>query len=253
MDRKKTPLEVAVCEDPCELAHRIETVHRQLASDDPHERVAAGRAFRVAAAEAPAVLEPHLETVAELLSDENGSLQLSGALGIAGLAKTAPESVEERVPELVVVLERTRAPAIQMAVIRACSRVGERFPESVAVADGAIADLLRTATPQIRLAVVTVFANVVIEVPSNFPNTVRATEAALDDDSERVRRCAAATLALIATNNPSAVSSVAGVLARVEELETRLNAQPWHSDEIVKEAADTLRTLAEDGPVYPRS
>lgn len=253
MNQKKTPLEAAVREDPCELENRIEQIHRSLQSGDPHERVDAGRAFRAAADESPAVLEPHLETMVGLLSDENGSLQLSGALGLAGLAECDADAVEERVPELVVLLERTRAPAIQMAVIRAFSRVGERSPESVSVADEVIADLLRTATPQIRLAVVTVFASVVIEAPSMFSETVRAMEIALGDDSPRVHRCAAATLALVATRDPSAVSSVAGVLARVEELETRLNAQPWHSGEIVEGAARTLRTLDEHDSSYPRS
>jgi hypothetical protein len=253
MNQKKTPLEAAVREDPHELARRIETVHRSLASEDPHERVDAGRAFRAAAEEDPECLETHLETMVGLLSDDNGSLQLSGALGIAGLAKTTPESAEERVPELVVLLERTRAPAIQMTVIRALSRIGEHSPESVSIADAVIADVLRRATPQIRLAVVTVFASVVIEAPSMFPETVRAMENALNDDSPRVHRCAAATLALVATRDLSAVSSVAGVLARVEELETRLNSQPWHSDDIIEEAANTLRTLEKHGAVYPRS
>lgn len=238
-------LEATIRVDPSELDRRIETVRSRLRSENPHDGVDAGRAFRVVAEENPERLEAHLDTMVDLLSDENGSLRLSGAIGLAGAAKTDPATVDEVVPELVVLLERACAPSIQIAALRALSRVGERSSESVAVADSAVADLLGTATPQIRLAVVTIFASVVIDAPSKFPETVRATEGALDDDSGRVRRCAAATLARVAIADPTTLSSVAGVLNRVEALEARLNAQPWHHDETVEEAADTLRALVE--------
>lgn len=70
-------------------------------------------------------------------------------------------------------------------------------------------------------------------------------EDALDDESERVRRYAAAALALVATADRSAVSSVEGVRERVEEMEDRVTAHPWHADENVERAVETLRALGE--------
>lgn len=229
-------------DDPAQLDERIEQVQRGLRSDDPHERMDAGRAFRVAAKADPATVAPHRATLLDLLSDSNGSLQLSGAVGIAELADHAPSSVIDTVPELLVVLERTVAPAIQMAAIRALTRIGRDTPEAIADSDPVLADLLRTATPPIKTAVVTVFAGAVVETPSNFPETIRAMEAALDDEYAEVRRYAAA-LAAIASVDPSVLSSVDAVLDRVEELEAHVTGQPWHHDETVERAARTLRTV----------
>ncbi|MCL7416962.1 MAG: hypothetical protein M8354_03870 [Halalkalicoccus sp.] len=236
-------LEAAVRNEPEGFEDRIDEIHERLASADPHASADAGRTFRAVAEERPALLETHRETLVDLLSADNGSLRLSGAFGLAGLAEPAPKTVVNAIPELVALLERTDAPAVQMAILRALSRTGERTPEAVAVADGAIADLLRTATPRIRLAVLTVFATVPIRAPTAFPATVNAAEDALADDSRRVRRCGAALLALIARSDPAALSSVADVRERVETLRTRRNAQPWHADDTLERAARTLRAI----------
>lgn len=238
-------LEGIVKNDPNELDARIEQVRRGLQSDDLQTRRDAGRAFRVAAEQNPDIIEPHLDTVLGLLDDRSGSVRLSGAVGLRELAARAPETVAETVPELLALLERADEPAIQMAVIRALTHVGEHSPAAIAVADETTATLLRTATPPIRTAIVTVFAGAVVEDPARFPDTVRAMEDALSDESEQVRRYSAAALALVATTDRSAVSSVAGVTERVEALEERVTAQPWHSDETVEHAANTLRTLDE--------
>lgn len=242
--RESQTLERVVQDDPGELENRIEQIHRHLRSDDPHERMDAGRAFR-AAEENPTVLEPHLETLVDLLSDQNGSLQLSGAIGIAALAETTPETVAGTVPELISLLQDTNAPSIEIAVIRALTRIGEDSPDVIADTDTdrAVADLLRTATPMIRRGIVTIFASVVIENPLQFPETVYAMEDALDDKSARVRRYAAAAIALVATTDQSALSSVERVRDRVEELEAQVQAYPWHHDENVEQAAHTLRSL----------
>lgn len=121
-------LESVVWDDPNEMHHRIDAIRRRLRSDDPHERVDAGRAFRAAAEEDPELIGSHLDTVIGLLSDENGSLQLSGAIGIARLAEITPETVDGTVPELIALLERTHAPAIRMAAVRALTRIGEPRP-----------------------------------------------------------------------------------------------------------------------------
>ncbi|HET7325590.1 MAG TPA: hypothetical protein VFJ06_14775 [Halococcus sp.] len=236
-------LEAIVRENPRELTARIEAVQQGLASEDLYTRRDAGRAIRVAAKRNPELIEPHFEMVVSLLSDQSGSVQLSGTIGLCELARVAPETVEETIPELLALLESATAPAIQMAVLRALTRVGEH--SSVAVADETTADVLLTATPPIRTAIVTVFAEVVVEHPSRFPKTVAAMEDALCDESERVRRCAAAALALVATTDRSVVSSVAGITERVEAMEGRVSAQPWHADETIERAAKTLRALDE--------
>ena len=242
-------LEGIVENDPSELTARIEQVQRGLDSDDLQTRRDAGRAFRVVAEQNPELIEPHLKTVLGLLSDRSGSVRLSGAIALRELATIAPETVAERVPELLALLESADEPAIQMAAVRALTRVGEHSPAAVAVADETTADLLRTATPPIRTAIVTIFSGAVVEDPARFPETVRAMEDALDDELARVRRYAASALALVATTVPSAVSSVAYVRERVEELEDRVTAQPWHADENVEHAADTLRALGETDQV----
>jgi HEAT repeat protein len=231
--------------DPSELDARIEQVRRGLQSDDLQTRRDAGRAFRVAAEQNPAIIEPHCDTLVELLTDRSGSVRLSGVIGFKELATTAPTTVAERIPELLALLEGADAPAIQMAVVRALTRVGEHSPRTIAIADETTADLLRTATPPIKAAIVTVFAGVVVEDPARFPGTVSAIEDALDDEEERVRRYAAAELALIAKADQSAVSSVEEVRERVEVLEDRVMAHPWHSDETIEQAADTFRSLGE--------
>lgn len=238
-------LERTIENDPSELDARIEQVHRGLRSDDLQTRRDAGRAFRVAAEQNPAIIEPHCDMLAELLTDRSGSVRLSGAIGFRELATTAPTTVAERVPELLVLLEDADAPAIQMAVVRALTRVGEHSLRTVTVADETTADLLRTATPPIKAAIVTIFAGAVVADPEQFPETVSAMEDALDDEEERVRRYAAAALALIAKTDSSAVSSVEGVRERVEELEDRVTAHPWHSDETIEQAAETFRSLSE--------
>lgn len=238
-------LEGIIENDPSELNARIEQVCRGLQSDDLQTRRDAGRAFRVAAEQNPAIIEPHCDTLSELLTDRSGSVRLSGAIGFKELATTAPTTVAERIPELLVLLEGTDAPAIQMAVVRALTRVGEHSPRTIAIVDETTADLLRTATPPIKAAIVTVFAGVVVEDPEQFPETVSAMEDALDDEEERVRRYAAAALALIAKADQSAVSSVEKVRERVETLEERVTAHPWYSDETIEQAADTFRSLGE--------
>lgn len=122
----RVSLEAAVRNEPEGFEDRIDEIHERLASADPHASADAGRTFRSVAEERPALLETHRGTLVDLLSADNGSLRLSGALGLAGLANPSPETVTEAVPELVALLERTDAPAVQMAILRALSRTGER-------------------------------------------------------------------------------------------------------------------------------
>ena len=179
-------LEAIVKDEPSEFMNHVSKIDRQLASEDPHNRMDAGRAFRVIAEEHPMVLEPHIGTLIELLLADNGSLQLSGALGIAGLAEPAPETASKAVPELVVLLDETDAPAIQMAILRALSQIEDMSPTAILSVDRPLADLFRTATLQIRLGVVTVFANILIQASRTFPETISEIENALGDESGHV-------------------------------------------------------------------
>jgi hypothetical protein len=240
-------LERAVEQDPQRLPDYIDDITARLASDDVHDRVDAGRAFRAAAVEDAALVEPHRDLVDELLGDANGSLQLSGLVSVAELAEEAPASVVDEVPRLLEIMRGTDAPAIEMAVIKTLTRLGEWSPEAVREADALVADRLRTATTPIRSAVVTYFTGAVIERPTAFPETIRATEAALDDESPRVRRFAAAAISLIAETDASAVSSLDAVHARVAELEGRVNDGLLQPDENLVAALDRLETLVDDG------
>lgn len=241
-------LEALIKDEPSEFTTHVSEIDRRLASEDPHDRMDAGRTFRVVAEEHPIVLESQIGTLIELLSADNGSLQLSGALGIAGLAEPAPETASKAVPELAVLLDDTDAPAIQMAVLRALSRIEDMSPTAVSIVDRPVADLLYTATPQIRLGVVTIFANVLIQTPRTYPKTIGAIEDALGDESRRVRSCAAITLALIAETDPTALSSISGVLDQITELPVRRNYQPRHYTDRVERAIDILQRIDTDSP-----
>lgn len=176
-------LEEIVKDESSEFTTYISETDRRLASEDPHDRMDAGRVFRVIAEEHPMALEPQIRILIELLSADNGSLQLSGTLGIAGLAEPAPETASKAIPELVALLDETDAPAIQMAVLRELSRIEDMSLTTVSAVDRPVADLLRTATPQIRLGVVTIFANVLVQTPRIFPKTIIEIENALGDES----------------------------------------------------------------------
>jgi hypothetical protein len=243
-DPEDETLEGVVRDDPRELDNCIEQVHRGLQSDDLPLRRDAGRAFRVAAEQTPETVEPYFDTVVGLLSDRSGSVQLSGAIAVAELATIAPATVAETLPELLTLLEDTDAPAIQLAVVRALTCIGAWSPAVAADADAVTADLLQTATPPIRTGVVTIFADVIIEVPTRFPETVGAMEDALDDESMCVRRSAAVALALVATTDQSALSSVEHVRDQVEALEAQMTADPRRQyGENITQAARTLRSL----------
>ncbi|WP_318568573.1 hypothetical protein [Salinigranum marinum] len=238
-------IERAIQQDPHRLPEYIDDITRQLASDDVHDRVDAGRAFRVAAAQDAALVEPYHDLVVDLLGDGNGSLQLSGLVAVAELAADSPERVADEVPRLLDVVRGTDAPAIEMAAIKALTRIGEWSPPAVEASDPVVADRLRTATTPIRTAVVSVFVSAVIERPSTFPATVRATEAALDDDSARVRRYAASAVSLIAESDAAAVSSPEAVRTRVAEIEARVNDGLLQPDQNLIQALDRLDSVVD--------
>jgi hypothetical protein len=241
-------LERSVSADPQQLPNHIEEIRRKLGSDDVHERADAGRALRAVARADATLLEPYHELVVGLLSDRNGSLQLSGLVGVAELAAVAPERVDHLVPTLTDLLEGSSAPAIEQAVIKALTRLGESTPGVVAEADALLAERLRTATTPIRLSLVTVFASAVIERPSAFPELVRAFETALaEDDAARVRRYAASTLSLVAAEDPSALSSVEDTYERVVALDERVNGGVMQErDENLTEAVARLEGVIGD-------
>ncbi len=236
-------LKRAVEGDPDALERRFEEVRRGLDSDDPRVRMDAGRALREAAKQDPALVEPHRELLLELLPDGNDSITLSATVGLAELAKRDSGAVAEAVPEMTGILEESHAPAIEEAAIRALKRVGESSPEAVAGADGTLAEELRTATPPIRIVVVSFFVDAVVADPSQFPETIDAMEAALDDDHSAVRKHAAVALSRIASADRSALSTPEAVVAAVEAMETDERAKPLYEGDSVGEAAQRLRSV----------
>lgn len=238
-------IERAVKRDPQRFPEYIDVITHQLASENVHDRADAGRAVRAAAVEDASVLGPYRELVDDLLSDANGSLRLSGLVSVGELAEEAPESVADEVPRLVRIMRESDAPAIEMAAIKALTRIGRWSPEAIDEADAVVAERLRTATVPIRSVIVTVFVEAVLERPAAFPETVGAIEAALDDDAARVRRYAASAVSLIAVEDASKLSSVEAVHARVADLEARVNDGLLRRDENLVEALDRLKTLVD--------
>lgn len=239
-------IERAIQDDPQRLSEYIDEISRQLSSDDVHERADAGRAVRAAAAEDASLVEPYRDLVTELLDDANGSLQLSGLVSLAELAARTPEAVTGEVPRLVRMLKATDAPAIEMEVIKTLTRIGSWSPAQIKDADAVVADRLRTATTPIKSIIVTVFVEAVLEEPSRFPETVQATEAALDDDSARVRRYAASAISLIAAADATVLSSLDAVHDRVAEMEGRVNSGYLQPDQNLVDALDRLEPLVDD-------
>lgn len=72
-----------------------------------------------------------------------------------------------------------------------------------------------------------------------------AYERTLDDESARVRRCAAPTIAAVASADPTALGSLERLLGRVEVIEGRANDDPRNHGAGVEGAACTLRSLVE--------
>lgn len=238
-------IERAIERDPHRLPEYIDTITRRLASDDVHDRADAGRAVRAAAVEDATLVEPYRELVGDLLADANGSLQLSGLVSVAELAAVEPESVADKVPRLRRVLRESDAPAIEMAAIRALTRIGTWSPEAVSEADAVVAEHLRTATVPIRSVVVSIFVEAVLERPAAFPETVTTIEEALDDESPRVRQYAASAVSLVAVADASALSSVEAVHARVRELEAQVNDGLLEPNQNLVDALARLEALVE--------
>lgn len=240
-------LKRAVEADPTAFDRRFEELRRNLEAEDPRVRMDAGRAIRAAAKADPSLVEPHHELLFELLTDANDSVALSGAVGIAEVASDSPGTVTAAVPDLIAVLEEAHAPAIEEATLRALKRIGEWSPEAVADADGVIAEKLRTATPPVRIVIVSFVVDAVVADPSQFPETVAAIEEALDADLEGVRKHAAVAISQVAAADRSAVSSPDAAVAAVEAMEARERAKPLYEGESVGEAAQRLRSVYEDG------
>jgi len=233
--------------DPDEFERRFDDVKRGLDSENPRQRMDAGRAIREAAKQDPALVEPHRDLLLSLLSDGNGSVALSGAVGLAELADREPDTVVEAVPDLVDVLGDAHEPAIEEAAIRALTRIGEWSPEAIAGADGTVASELRSATPPIRIVVVSFFIDAVVADPSQFPETIAAIEATLEgeEDNSAVRKHAAVALSEIAAADRTTVSSPEEVLAAVEAMAASERAKPVYEGDSVGEAAERLRSVYE--------
>lgn len=239
-------LERAVRADPTAFPEAADRIERQLASADRSERLDAGRALRAAAKHDPELVEPHLGRLVELLADGEGSLQLSGAVGVAEVAAVDPgdPAVVAAVPRLVELLDETVAPAIEEATIRALGRIGEREPSIVADADPVVAERFLAGTFPTRTVIVRWFVRTVAEAPKLFPETVEAYATVLGEESDAMARFAAEALARVASADPDAVPNLEGVLAGVEALEADVDADPRTDvGEGVREAARTLREL----------
>ncbi len=239
-------LQRAVAADPDAFERRFDEVKRGLDSENPRRRMDAGRAVREAAKQDPALVAGRRDLLLGLLSDGNGSVSLSAAVGLAELADAEPGAVAEAVPDLTALLAEAHEPAIEEAAIRALKRIGEWSPEAVAGADDTLAEKLRTATPPIRIVVASFFADAVVADPSQFPETVDALEVALeDDDNAAVRKHAAVALSQIATADRSALSAPEAVVATVEAMAARERAKPLYEGDSVGEAAERLRSVYE--------
>ncbi len=239
-------LERAVRADPTALPDVADRIDARLAGEDLTDRLDAGRALRAAANHDPELVEPHVGTLVDLLSSERGSLQLSGAVGLAEYAGLAPEDplVLGAVPRLVELLDETVAPAIEEATIRALGRIGMHNPELVADADPVVGELFREATFPTRTVVCKWFVRAVAEDPRQFPETVAAYAAVVADEDDAMARFAAEALAQVATADPGAIPDPGQVLADLEALEATVDADPRRGvGEGVRDAARTFRDL----------
>ncbi|WP_226008106.1 hypothetical protein [Natrinema salinisoli] len=237
-------LERIVRDDPTVLPEVNEQLDSRLASDELSERMDAGRALRAAANEDPELVAPYEETFVSFLSEESGSLRLSGAVGIAELASIEPKRVSGVAPQLVDVLEETVAPAIEEAVIRSLTRIGMADPEAVADADPVVAERLPDATLPTQTVITRSFVGVVREEPHLFDETIAAYATLIQSDPERTVRFAAEALADVASADPTALPPLESVLDRIEELEAHVDADPRpDAGTEIKAAARTLRSV----------
>lgn len=219
-------LERAVREEPTVIDAAEDRLHEQLESDRPDDRMDAGRALRAAAEHDPELVVSHEETFVEFLASDNGSLRLSGAIGLAELSGLDPERLEHAVPQLVDALEETVAPSIEEAIVRTLTRVGMVDPEAVVAADPVVAARLPEATLPTQIAILRSFVGTVAKCPELFDATTAAYAEATEADRQIVSRCAVRALATVASADPNAVPSRQRVLARAEELRAVAESDP---------------------------
>lgn len=244
-------LERVVRDDPTALPTVTDAVEQQLDSGDRAEQRDAGRALRAAATHDGALVDQYAGRFVEFIESDEGSLQLSGAIGLAELAGENPadERVRAAIPALIDLLGRTVAPSIEEAVIRGLGYVGQVDPAAVADADAIIGERFPEATFPTKTVVLKWFTRAVREEPSLFPATIEAYVTILEEGAPAMSRFAAEALADVATADPSAIPDLAGVRGTVESLETRAAADPRREvGEPIREAAETFRQVeAADG------
>jgi hypothetical protein len=237
-------LERTIRSDPTVLPEVTHRLYEQLADSDPSSRMDAGRSLRAAAEHDPELAKPHLDTLVDLLESENGSLQLSGAIGLAEVASVAPGEVAEAVPSLLDTFEDTVAPTIEEAVVRALTRIGLDNPTVVTAADEILAARLETATFPVQTAIVKLFVGVVREAPAQYPEIIQAYKLFLVAETDIRARFAADALARVARADASVISDIDRIRSQVEKLEAQFDADPRHGvGDDVKEAARTFRHL----------
>lgn len=240
-------LERAIREEPTRLPEVVDSIERQLASDDRSDRLDAGRALRAAAGHDGTLVEPYAETFLGFLSSEQGSLQLSGAIGLAEIAGEDPEheTVLAAVSQLVELLEETVAPSIEEATIRALAYVGMEDPAAVASVDEVIGRRFPEATFPTKTVIVKWFVRVVREEPALFPRTIEAYVTALEEEKTAMARFVAEALAALAESNPDAIPEFSAVRSTIEALESDANADPRRDvGSPIREAAETFRRVA---------
>lgn len=219
-------LERAVRADPAIIETAEDRLREQLASERPADRMDAGRALRAAAEHDPELAVPYEETFVDFLTAENGSLTLSGAIGLAELSGHDPQRLADAVPTLVTAFEDTVAPSIEEAIVRTLTRIGMTDPEAVTPADRVIADRLPEATLPTQIAIVRSFVGAVVERPELFEATVGAYATATDADRQVVAQGAVRALAAVASVDAELVPSREQVLTRAEELSALAKADP---------------------------
>ncbi|MFC6765190.1 hypothetical protein [Natrinema soli] len=237
-------LERIVRADPTALPELRDQIEARLASDDPNERMDAGRALRVAATEDPELVGPYEEILVELLAAENDSLRLSGAIGVAEIAGINPDRVRGVAPQLIDVLAETNAPSLQEALLRSLTRIATVDPAAVAPADPIVADRLPEATYSIKTVVTRSFVDVVRAEPRLFDETIGAYMTVIQSNSEPIAGFAVEALAEIAAADPSALPPLEPIRDRIEELEAKIDADPRPNIRVdVKQAIQALQEV----------
>lgn len=190
-----------------------------LESGDTEERQEVAEMLQDSARAAPSIVAGHTDLLETALHDDDPTVQRFGAVATANVCNTNPEIVAEFVDALVEAYPMTgHYYSEQGAIIRALGIIGNETSTSLCQFDSWFAELLRDNDGIAPSEVAENIGAVVVDAPHEYPATVQALIAALDNVDPRTRSSAMKAVSLIARDDVTALPEPDRALDAVTQL-----------------------------------